>query len=135
MASTTTSKVTGDAAKTTAQRAKTQGAKRPEDHKDAPSTDLKALRDEAAEGDSVVEYDGEFYTLHMKAFQDRLADDYEFMEQVSAGSIPEIAGEILSDEDRDKLKESLRDSDTGRVSTIAFSKAVGELMQAGGLGN
>lgn len=135
MTDTTTAKVSGDQAKTTAQKARSKGAKTPDDHKSAPSSDLKALQAEAAEGDTVVEYAGEHYTLHLKTFQDRMVEDYEFMEEVTQGSIPAIANLILSDEDRSKLKESLRDPDTKRIGTVAFSTAIGELMQAGGLGN
>ena len=134
MSDTTTAKVSGEQAKT-AQKARTKGAKAPEDHKSAPSSDLKALQAEAAAGDRVVEYAGEVYTLHMQAFQDRMVDDYEFMEQVTQGSIPAIASEILGDEDHAKLKESLRDEETRRIKTEVFAKAIGDLMQAGGLGN
>lgn len=107
----------------------------PEDHKKDLSQQIKALQAEAAEGDVVVGFRGETFTLHSQAFQDRLAEDYEFMEAVTDGNLPAMIREILSDEDQARLKDLVRDPDTNKVKTEVFAKAFQELMAEGGLGN
>ena len=120
---------------TTKQKAAAVGAKLDESHKKDLSQQVKALRAEAAEGDAVVTFRDEVFTLHSKTFQDRLADDYEFMEQVTDGNLPAMVREVLSDEDHDRLKELVRDPDSGKIKTEVFAKAFAELMAEGGLGN
>lgn len=107
----------------------------PEDRKQDLSQQIKALEAEAAEGDVVVGFRGEVFTLRSKAFQDRLAEDYEFMEQVTDGNLPAMIRELLSDEDQTRLKDLVRDPDTGKIKTEVFAKAFQELMAEGGLGN
>lgn len=119
---------------TTKQKAAAAGSA-PEDRKPDLSQQIKALQAEAAEGDVVVGFRGEVFTLHSKAFQDRLAEDYEFMEQVTDGNLPAMIREILSDEDQSRLKDLVRDPDTGKIKTEVFAKAFQELMAEGGLGN
>ena len=119
---------------TAKQKAAAAGVKT-EDHKKDISQQIKALEAEAAEGDVVVAFRDEPFTLHSKAFQDRLADDYEFMEQVTDGNLPAMIREILSDEDQARLKELVRDPDTNKIKTEVFAQAFSELMADGGLGN
>lgn len=119
---------------TTKQKAASVGAKT-EDHKKDLSQQIKALQAEAAEGDVVVGFRNETFTLRSQAFQDRLAEDYEFMEQVTDGNLPAMIREVLSDEDQARLKDLVRDPDTKKVKTEVFAKAFSELMAEGGLGN
>lgn len=120
---------------TTKQKAAAAGAKLDEGHKQDLSSKVKALQAEAAEGDIVVTFRDETFTLHSTAFQERLADDYEYMEQVTDGNLPAMVRELLSDDDQTKLKDLLRDPDTKRVGTETFAKAFSEIMSEGGLGN
>lgn len=117
------------------QKAAASGAKTTEDRKPDLSQQVKALRDEAAEGDTVVEFRGEAFTLRNGAFQQRIADDYEFMEAVTGGNLPEMVKELLSPDDQDKLKELVRDPDTKKIKTEVFAKAFNDLMTEGGQGN
>lgn len=119
----------------TQQKASAAGAKTAEDHKPDLSQQVKALQAEANEGDTVVAFRGEAFTLRNGAFQTRLADDYEFMESVTGGNLPEMVKELLSDEDQSKLKELIRDPDTKKINTEAFAKAFNDLMTEGGQGN
>lgn len=119
---------------TTKQKAAAAGVKT-EDHKKDISQQIKALEAEAAEGDVVVSFRDEAFTLRSQAFQDRLAEDYEFMEQVTDGNLPAMIRELLSSEDQARLKDLVRDPDTGKVKTEVFAKAFSELMAEGGLGN
>lgn len=107
----------------------------PEDRKPDLSQRIKALKAEAAEGDVVVGFRGEVFTLRSKAFQDRLAEDYEFLELVTDGNLPAMIRELLPDEDQERLKDLVRDPDTRKIKTEVFAKAFQELMAAGGLGN
>lgn len=118
----------------TKQKAAAAGAKT-EDRKKDLSQQIKALEAEAAEGDTVVGFRDEVFTLHSKAFQDRLAEDYEFMEQVTDGNLPAMIREILSAEDQAKLKDLVRDPDSNKIKTEVFAQAFSELMAEGGLGN
>lgn len=120
---------------TTKQKAAAAGAKTDEGHKKDLSQRLKALQAEAAEGDTVVVFRDEIFTLRSKAFQDRLAEDYEFMEQVTDGNLPAMVREILSDEEHSRLKDLVRDPETKKINTEVFAKAFSELMAEGGLGN
>lgn len=121
---------------TTAQKARKAGAKVPtQDHKKAASAKLKALRKEAAEGDVVVEHKGHFYTLRVGAFQERMVEDYEFMEAVTSGILPAMIRELLSAEDQAALKDLVRNPDTNRVPVEPLAEEFGVLMEAGGLGN
>ena len=119
---------------TTKQKAAAAGVKA-EDHKRDLSQEIKALRAEATEGDVVVGFRDEVFTLRSKAFQDRLAEDYDFLEQVTDGNHPAMVREVLSDEDQTRLKDLVRDPDTHKVNTEVFAKAFSELMAEGGLGN
>lgn len=119
---------------TTRQKAASVGANT-EDRKKSLSQQIKALQAEAAEGDVVVGFRNETFTLHSQSFQDRLAEDYEFMEQVTDGNLPAMIREILSGEDQARLKDLVRDPDTEKVKTEVFAKAFSELMAEGGLGN
>ena len=107
----------------------------PEDHKPDLSQRIKALEAEAAEGDAVVGFRGEVFTLRSQAFQDRLAEDYEFLEMVTDGNLPAMIRELLPDEDQERLKDLVRDPDTRKVKTEVFAKAFQALMAAAGLGN
>lgn len=107
----------------------------PEDRKPDLSQRIKALKAEAAEGDVVVGFRGEVFTLRSKAFQDRLAEDYEFLELVTDGNLPAMIRELLPDEDQERLKDLVRDPDTRKIKTEVFAKAFQELMAEGGLGN
>ena len=118
----------------TKQKAAAAGVKA-EDRKQDLSQRIKALKAEAAEGDVVVGYRDEVFTLRSKAFQDRLAEDYEFMELVTDGNLPAMIRELLSDEDQARLKDLVRDPDTRKIKTEVFAKAFQELMAEGGLGN
>lgn len=120
---------------TTKQKAAASGAKLDESHKKDLSQQIKALEAEAAEGDVVVSFRDEAFTLRSAAFQERLADDYEFMEQVTDGNLPAMVREVLSSEDQERLKELVRDPDSKKIKTEVFAKAFGELMAEGGLGN
>ena len=57
------------------------------------------------------------------------------MEQVTDGNLPAMIREILSDEDQARLKDLVRDPDTGKIKTEVFAKTFQELMAEGGLGN
>ena len=118
----------------TKQKAAAAGVKA-EDRKQDLSQRIKALKAEAAEGDVVVGYRDEVFTVRSKAFQDRLAEDYEFMELVTDGNLPAMIRELLSDEDQARLKDLVRDPDTRKIKTEVFAKAFQELMAEGGLGN
>lgn len=119
----------------TKKKAAAAGVKTPSDYKKAASPKLKAMRAEAAEGDVVVEFEGEFYTVHVRRYEQRLADDYEFMEVASKGAIALMLDELLDKEDIDKLKNSIRDEDTGRVKTERMVEKFEQLMEAVGQGN
>ena len=120
---------------TTKQKALAAGAKVDEGHKADLSQKVKALQAEAAEGDVVVTFRDEVFTLRSAAFQERLADDYEFMEQVTDGNLPAMVREVLSTEDQNRLKDLVRDPDTNKIKTEVYAKAFGDLMAEGGLGN
>ena len=107
----------------------------PEDRKPGLSQRIKALKAEAAEGDVVVGFRGEVFTLRSQAFQDRLAEDYEFLELVTDGNLPAMIRELLLDEDQERLKDLVRDPDTRKIKTEVFAKAFQELIAEGGLGN
>ena len=107
----------------------------PEDRKPGLSQRIKALKAEAAEGDVVVGFRGEVFTLRSQAFQDRLAEDYEFLEMVTDGNLPAMIRELLPDEDQERLKDLVRDPDTRKIKTEVFAKAFQELIAEGGLGN
>ena len=119
---------------TTKQKAAAAGAKTA-DHKKDLSQEIKALKAEAAEGDVVVGFRDQVFTLRSQRFQERITDDYEFMEQVTDGNLPAMVREVLSDEDQDRLKDLVRDPDTGKIKTEVFATAFSELMAEGGLGN
>lgn len=121
--------------KTTAEKAREAGAKTPGDKKKATSAKVKALQAEAAEGDRIVELRGETFTVHVDAYQDRMSEDYEFMEMASAGMLPAMLGVLLDRADHTRLKELARDEDTRRVSPEAMSQLFQELMEAAGQGN
>lgn len=120
---------------TATQQARAAGAKTPADRKKAASATVKAMRAEAADGDRVIELHGEPITVHLKAFQDRLSDDYEFMEQVTQGMIPTILVELVGNDGHQQLKELARDKDTGKVSTEKMGELFQEVMEATNLGN
>lgn len=120
---------------TTKQKAAAAGAKIDEGHKKDLSPKIKALQAEAAEGDVVVAFRDETFTLHVEAFQGRMADDYEFMEQVTSGILPVMVRELLSTDDQTLLKNLVRDPETKKVNTEVFAEAFSELMTEGGLGN
>ena len=101
----------------------------PEDHKPDLSQRIKALEAEAAAGDAVVGFRGEVFTLRSQAFQDRLAEDYEFLEMVTDGNLPAMIRELLPDEDQERLKDLVRDPDTRKVKTEVFAKAFQELIR------
>ena len=119
---------------TAKQKAAAAGVKT-EDHQKDLSPKIKAMQAEAAEGDVVVAYRDEVFTLRVEAFQNRMADDYEFMEQVTSGILPVMVRELLSNDDQNRLKDLVRDPDTNRVKTEVFAEAFNELMSEGGMGN
>ncbi|GAA1333934.1 hypothetical protein GCM10009592_28710 [Brachybacterium rhamnosum] len=121
--------------KVATQQARAAGAKTPADRKKAASATVKALQAEAAEGDRVIELRGEPITVHLKAFQDRLADDYEFMEQVTQGMIPAILVELVGNDGHQQLKDLARDKTTQKVSTESMAELFQEVMEATNLGN
>lgn len=121
--------------KTTKQRAIEAGAKVPQDHKAAKPAVVKAMQKEAAEGDVVVELHGETYTVHVREFQERMSEDYEFMEMSAKGVLPILLDVLLDADDHQKLKDSSRDEKTGRVSTPLMADRFRELMEAAGQGN
>lgn len=121
--------------KTSTQQARAAGAKTPADRKKAASATVKALQAEAADGDRVIELRGEPITVHLKAFQDRIASDYEFMEQVTNGMIPVILTSLLGSDGHQKLKELARDQDTNKVSPEKMGELFNEVAEAAGLGN
>lgn len=124
------------AKKTTAQKARAAGAKVPtQDHKEPLSPKVKALQKEAAEGDVVVEHEGHIFTLRVGAFQNRMVEDYEFMEAVTSGILPMMINELLDSKDQAALKNLVRDPDTKRVPVEPLAEEFGILMEAGGLGN
>lgn len=120
---------------TTKQKAAAAGAKVDEGHKKDLSPKIKALQAEAAEGDVVVAFRDETFTLHIESFQERMADDYEFMEQVTSGILPVMVSELLGSDDQARLKNLVRDPETKKVKTEVFAEAFSELMAEGGLGN
>lgn len=131
-----TNKSTTKSPKGTAkQKAAAAGVKVDESFKKDLSPKIKALQAEAAEGDVVVAYRDELFTLHVESFQERMADDYEFMEQVTSGILPVMVRELLSSDDQNRLKDLVRDPDTNRVKTEVFAEAFNDLMSAGGMGN
>lgn len=111
------------------------GAKKPQDRKKAASAELKALRAEAEEGVTVVEYKGEFFHLYVDRFNQRMADDYEFMDAVSRGVIPFMVRELLGEKGHMQLIDLVRDEETGLVSTERMGEVFQELMEEAGLGN
>lgn len=121
--------------KTTADKAREAGAKNPADKKKATSAKVKALQAEAAEGDRVVELRGETFTVHSDAYQERMNEDYEFMEMASAGMLPAMLSVLLDRSDHTKLKELARDEETRKVSPEVMSDLFQELMGAAGQGN
>lgn len=121
--------------KTTAEKAKAAGAKSPGDKKKATSAKVKALQAEAAEGDRVVEVRGETFTVHVEKYQDRMNEDYEFMEMATSGMLPAMLSVLLDRADHQKLKELARDEETKRVSPETMSDLFQELMEATGQGN
>lgn len=120
---------------TTKQKAAAAGAKVDEGHKKDLAPQIKALQAEAAEGDVVVNYRDELFTLRVGAFQERMADDYEFMEQVTSGILPMMVAELLSSKDQNRLKDLVRDPETEKVKTEVFAEAFNDLMGEGGMGN
>ncbi|WP_152353328.1 hypothetical protein [Brachybacterium subflavum] len=121
--------------KTAAEQARAAGAKTPADRKKAASAKVKALQAEAADGDVVVELEGETYTVHLKEFQERSTQDYEFMEMATKGIIPVLFDVLLDSSDVDKLKDSARDEETGRVSFDKMTESFNALLEAAGAGN
>lgn len=121
--------------KTTAEKARAAGAKSPADQKKATSAKVKALQAEAAEGDRIVEIRDETFTVHVDAYQDRMSEDYEFMEMAASGMLPAMLSVLLDRQDHQKLKELARDEETRRVSPEAMSDLFQELMEAAGQGN
>lgn len=119
---------------TTATAQRPKNAAKPQDHKKAASAKVKALQKEAEAGTQVVEVRGETYTLRKEQFQNRVRDDYEFMEMVTQGVLPVMINELLSKGDADKMKDACRSED-GRVSTEGMADLFQEIMEAGGLGN
>lgn len=119
---------------TAKQKAAAAGVKT-EDRKKDLSPQIKALQAEAAEGDVVVGFRGETFTLRVGAFQERMVDDYEFMEQVTSGILPVMVRELLDNDDQNRLKDLVRDPDTKKVKTEVFAEAFNELMSEGGMGN
>ena len=121
--------------KTTAEKAKAAGAKTPGDKKKATSAKVKALQAEAAKGDIIVELQGETFTVHVDAYQQKVADDYEFMEYSMKGLLPLMLDVLLGSADREKLKDLARDEETNVVSTEKMGELFAELMEAAGQGN
>lgn len=121
--------------KSTAEKAKAAGAKNPADKKKATSAKVKALQAEAAEGDRVVEVRGETFTVHVEAYQDRMNEDYEFMEMAASGMLPAMLSVLLDRPDHTKLKELARDEESKKISPEAMSDLFQELMEATGQGN
>lgn len=121
--------------KTTAEKAREAGAKNPADKKKATSAKVKALQAEAAEGDQVVELRGETFTVHIGAYQDRMSEDYEFMEMAAHGMLPAMLAVLLDRGDHTKLKELARDEETRKISPEVMSDLFQELMEAAGQGN
>lgn len=126
------SEITKATAKTKAIQA---GAKPPADRKKAASAKVKAMQAEAGQGDMVVEVRGEALTVHVRAYQDRMSDDYEFMEMASVGLLPAMLRVLLDQGDIDRLKDLARNEETGTVSTVTMSEIFQELMEAVGQGN
>lgn len=129
------SETTTTAAKTTAEKAKAAGAKNPADKKKATSAKVKALQSEAAKGDRVVEVRGEVFTVHVDAYQQRMNEDYEFMEMAASGMLPAMLSVLLDRADHTKMKELARDEDTNKITPEAMSDLFQELMEAAGQGN
>lgn len=121
--------------KTSTQQARAAGAKTPADRRKAASATVKALQAEAADGDLVVDIRGEAITLHLKKFQDRLTEDYEFMELVTKGAIPVMLEELAGSDGHQQLKELARNKDTNKVSTEVMGELFQEVAEAAGLGN
>lgn len=120
---------------TTKQRAAAEGAKLDEGHKPDLSQSVKALEAEAVDGDVVVKFREKAFIVRAASFQERLADDYEFMEQVTDGNLPAMVREVLTEDGQKDLKELVRDPDTKKIRTETYAEAFAELMAAGGLGN
>lgn len=121
--------------KTTAEKAKSAGAKSPGDKKKATSAKVKAMQAEAANGDRVVEVRGETFTVHVEQYQDRMNEDYEFMEMAASGMLPAMLSVLLDRTDHTKLKELARDEETRKISPDAMGELFQELMEAAGQGN
>lgn len=121
--------------KSTAEKAREAGAKTPGDKKKATSAKVKAMQAEATEGDTIVELHGETFTVHVGKYQDRMSEDYEFMEMAAAGMLPAMLSVLLDRADHGKLKELARDEETKKISPEAMSDLFQELMEAAGQGN
>lgn len=121
--------------KTTAEKAKAAGAKTPGDKKKATSAKVKALQAEAAQGDFIVELQGETFTVHVEAYQQKVAEDYEFMEYSMKGILPLMLDVLLDSADREKLKDLARNEETNVVSFEKMGELFAELMEAAGQGN
>ena len=71
----------------------------------------------------------------MDRFNQRMADDYEFMDAVSRGVIPFMVRELLGEKGHMQLIDLVRDEETGLVSTERMGEVFQELMEEAGLGN
>lgn len=120
---------------TATEKAKASGAKTPADRKKAASAKVKAMQAEATEGDVIVELHGETYTVHLAEFQRQVQKNYEFQEIMTTGLISPLLKVLLSDKDHEKLKESVRDKDSGEVDTERMTELFQELTEAAGQGN
>lgn len=98
--------------KTTAERAAEAGAAAPADHK-KPASDEKA---QATGAPIEVEVFGHTYVIDQDALDDaEVLEDIGRLDDGDTGRVPSIMRRMLGEKQHAKVKERLRNPDTGRV--------------------